>query len=179
MYTVTCPSCGYAIELGFARVGAAGRCPSCSRIVPVDESTLRRPGQTPRPQVPEPDKLQPDLPRLDADGNPIGLSGLSHLLDQSAPRPVSAAGKADAPAADVLKPPRRRTATPPPPPSRQLLIFAVVAVATVALVGFAIWYITAPSSPRVPVAPEAPPAEAPSAMLAPTTAHPAESVERS
>lgn len=178
MYTVTCPSCGYAIELGFARVGAAGRCPSCSRIVPVDESTLRRPGQTPRPQVPEPDKLQPDLPRLDADGNPIGLSGLSHLLDQSAPRPAAAASQAKAPAADALQPPRRRTATPPPPPSRQLLIFAVVAVATVALIGFAIWYITAPTRPHTPVPADAPPAAAPSAMLTPSTAAPAGSAER-
>ncbi|MEM6331762.1 MAG: hypothetical protein AAF823_00265 [Planctomycetota bacterium] len=143
MYTVTCPSCGYAIELAYARIGAAGRCPSCSKVVPVDESTLRRPGQTPRPMVSAADKLQPDLPKLDAEGNPIGLSGLSHLLDQSGPAPKPRVSPSR-PSADPLKPPRRRAAEPPAPASRRMLIVAVVAVAAVALAGFAVWYIARP-----------------------------------
>ncbi|MEM9250874.1 MAG: hypothetical protein AAGB29_00860 [Planctomycetota bacterium] len=138
MYTVKCPSCSFAIELPFARRGAAGRCPACNKVVPVDDSTLEVSGPARAPVAAPTPKIDPETPNVDAEGNVIGLSGLSNLLERAEPSPA----KRDAP-----KPTLRPRAKPRPPAAvpRGMLLAVVVAVGTVALMGLAIWYITVPS----------------------------------
>lgn len=142
MYTVTCPSCGFAFDLPFARRGAAGRCPACNKVIPVDEATLRV-GAVRHAAAPAPSpQIDPETPDVDSEGNVVGLSGLSHLLDRTqAPR-----GPSQAPQVAPL----RRAKTSPPTsaaPPRHALLVVVVAVATVGLLGLAIWYITLPNRP--------------------------------
>jgi len=153
VYTVTCPSCGYAIELRFARRRAAGRCPSCAKVLPVDDATLRVSGSAAPSSPPPTPRIDPETPRLDEDGNVIGLSGLSHLLKQSAPvKPRPSHPPNDA----TLTPPGKRQPLHPAAVPRQGLILAVVGVAIVALIGLAIWYITLPQ--RAPAPQSNPPA---------------------
>jgi len=154
VYTVTCPSCGYAIQLSFALNGAAGRCPSCQRVVTVDKSTLRVEGAAPLASPPPAAKLDPETPRLDAEGNVIGLSGLSHLLKQT-----DGDAKAKARPAAAAKPaPARNPVRPPATMPRQGLILIVAAVAVVGLLGLAIWYVTLPTQGKP--ASSVPPADA-------------------
>jgi len=160
VYTVTCSSCGHAIELAFARHGAAGRCPSCRRVVTVDDATLRVEGATPLTPPPPAARLDPETPRLDAEGNVIGLSGLSHLLKQTG-RAAHRDAKAGQAASHKPADPARRPALSPTAMPRQGLILIVAAVAVVGLLGLAIWYITL--TPQVPAADPAPPAQPPAA----------------
>ncbi|MEM1208768.1 MAG: hypothetical protein AAGI54_05820 [Planctomycetota bacterium] len=138
MYTVTCPSCGFAIELPFARRGAAGRCPACKKVVPVDDATLRVGNAQPSAAAAPSPQIAPETPDLDPEGNVVGLSGLSNLLERTAGRRGTTPKPPAAPA-------RRPTASPPPAMPRHALLIVVVAVATVGLLGLAIWYITLPN----------------------------------
>ena len=147
LYELRCPSCGRTRASSFVRVGAMVACEACGHRYRIAEAHVRRRGAAPEPQPAqrsdalkvgdggESDARQ----RLDAEGNVIGLSGLSEMMRREA--------ASSGPTAAGPTPPRRRR-TPPQPPARRPValgrgVMLGLAAAGVAVVffglGLALW----------------------------------------
>ena len=119
MYELTCPKCGHAVTSSFVRVGAVVTCERCGHRYRIGEQHIKRRfvatgqgGLSGRPSGPTADAE----PRLDADGNVVGLSGLSDVMrreDDAEPAVAKeASGDERLPVATAVRTTRPQPSTP-------------------------------------------------------------------
>ncbi len=126
MYQLTCPSCSQSLSSPFVRHGAVVRCGACDHRYRIKSGFVTRTITTGPKTVDETDPLlrgdSVDLEadevgapvQIDADGNVVGLSGLTELMRQSdaAHAQAEAIARTRATATEDAPPPAARVARP-------------------------------------------------------------------